>query len=246
MDRALYISMTGAKQTMLAQAANNHNLANVSTTGFRADLHQFRSMPIQGDGYASRVYAMAERGGTDLSFGSIQATGKELDLAITGEGWIAVELPDGSEAYTRAGNLRLQPEGALTTVEGFPIIGNGGPIVLPPIEKMEIGTDGSISILPVGQEATTLALIDRIKLVNLSENQLVKGKYGLMRLEQGGDSEADGSVTVVSGALESSNVNSVDSLVRLISLARQFEMQIKGMKTAEELDAVATQMMSFS
>lgn len=243
MDRMLYVAMTGAKQTLVAQAANAHNLANVSTSGFRADLAAFRAMPVFGPGQASRVYAMAERPGVDWSAGVVSHTGRELDVAVMGEGWIAVQGRDGREAYTRAGDLRVTPSGQLTTGAGLAVLGNGGPIAIAPYEKLDIGADGTISIRASGQAAAALAVVDRIKLVNPPRAELRKGEDGLMRLRDGRDAEADAGVRLVSGSLEGSNVNAVDALVNMLTLQRQFEMQVKMMRTTEETDAAAAQLM---
>lgn len=243
MDRLLYVAMTGASQTMLAQAANSHNLANVSTTGFRADLEAFRSLPVYGPGYPGRVYAMTESKGVDFSPGSIVTTGRDLDVAVNGSGWIAVQAPDGTEAYTRAGDLRVTSGGMLVTGAGHPVLGNAGPIAIPPYETLEIGADGTISIRPLGQGAETLAVVDRIKLVDPPLQDLEKGQDGFLRLKDGTAAAPDARVRLVSGALESSNVNAVDAMVRMIELARQFELQVKAMKTAEENDAVSARLM---
>ncbi len=239
MDRMLYIAMTGARQTMLSQAVNTNNLANATTTGFRADLASAVSLPLHGPGQASRVYGMTEGNGVDLTPGSLQRTGRELDVAVEGNGWIAVQAPDGGEAYTRAGDLHVNSFGILTTGAGHPVIGNGGPIAIPPNAKLDIGADGTISIRPLGQGVKALAIVDRIKLVKLPPDQVVKGDDGLVRLKGGGKAQADASVTLVSGALESSNVNAVESMIRLIELARQYETQVKMMKTAEDNDRAA-------
>jgi len=239
MDRMLYIAMTGARQTMLSQAVNTNNLANTTTAGFRADLATAVSLPLHGPGQASRVYGMTEGNGVDLRPGSLQRTGRELDVAVEGDGWIAVQAPDGGEAYTRAGDLHVNSFGILTTGAGHPVIGNGGPIAIPPNAKLDIGADGTISIRPLGQGVKALAIVDRIKLVKLPRDQVVKGDDGLVRLKGGGKAQADASVRLISGALESSNVNAVESMIRLIELARQYESQIKMMKTAEDNDRAA-------
>jgi flagellar basal-body rod protein FlgF len=243
MDRMLYVAMTGATQTLNAQAANTHNLANAATPGFKADLNQFRSMPVFGDGFASRVYAMTERPGYDLKPGAFQTTGRDLDLAVGGEGWIAVQAPDGSEAYTKRGDLQVSVNGVLTTGAGDPVLGNGGPISVPPSEKIEIGSDGTISVRATGQDVKALAAVDRIKLVTLAPAAISKGEDGLFRLQAGATAPADASVRVVSGAVEASNVNSVEALVQMITLARQFELQVKMMETAKSNDAASTQAM---
>jgi len=242
MDRMLYVAMSGAQQTMLAQQANNNNLANANTTGFRADLTDFRSMPVLGPGYSTRVYAMAERPNVDFNLGAVRTTDRELDIAVDGNGWISVQGKDGTEAYTRAGNLSIQPGGILVTGSGIPVLGNGGPIAIPQAENIVIGGDGTISIQPVGQPPSALVVVDRIKLVKPDNTNLVKGEDGLIRLKGGVTADADATVKVVSGSLETSNVNIVNALVNMIGLARRYEAQIKAIKTAEELDSSTDQL----
>lgn len=239
----LYIAMTGASQSLTAQAMNANNLANSNTTGFRADLMAFRAMPLYGPGAPSRVYAMAERPGVNLSTGSILQTGNELDLAVQGKGYIAVQGSDGREAYTRAGGLRISATGQLLTGAGHPVLGNSGPIALPPYEKLEIAADGTISIRPSGQAAATLAVVDRIRLVNPPEENLRKDTDGMLRTRDGLDVAPDANVRIVSGAIESSNVNAIDSMVNMITLSRQFELQVKAMRSAEENDQAALQLL---
>jgi flagellar basal-body rod protein FlgF len=240
MDRMLYVAMTGASQTLVSQAANTNNLANASTTGFRADLAAFRAMPVFGYGHPTRVYAMAEHPGVDFAPGTVTATGRDLDVAVNGPGWIAVQAHDGTEAYTRAGDLRLNTAGQLVTGAGLPVMGNGGPIAIPPAEKIEIAADGTISVLPIGQPLSSMAVLDRIKLVNPSLSDLRKGGDGLLRLKDGTSATPDAAVQVISGSVESSNVNPVESMVSMITLARQYEMQVKAMRAVEENEQAAT------
>jgi flagellar basal-body rod protein FlgF len=246
MDRSLYIAMSGAKQTLLAQTANANNLANSQTTGFKSDLEQFRSMPVFGPGFPSRVYAMTERPGSDMSAGGIQTTGRELDVAINGEGWLAVVGKDGKEAYTRAGDLRVTPERFLQTGSGLQVLGEGGPIIIPPADKVEIGQDGTISILPLGDNATTLAVIDRIKLVKPDLETLEKQSDGLMYSKNLDNLPADAGVRMVSGALEGSNVNTIEAMVEMIELARNFELQTKVMKKADENSGISAKLMQMA
>ncbi|MGZ8161914.1 MAG: flagellar basal-body rod protein FlgF [Methylobacter sp.] len=243
MDRSLYIAMSGAKQTLLAQTANANNLANAQTTGFKSDLEQFRSMPVFGSGFPTRVYAMTERPGTDFSPGSIQTTGRELDVAINGEGLFAVQGADGNEAYTRAGDLRITPEGLLQTGSGLQVLGQNGPVSIPPAQKLTIGEDGTISVIPLGSDATTLAEVDRIKMVNPALENLEKRNDGLLHLKDGNPLEAGADVRLVSGALEGSNVNAIQSMVEMIELARNFELQTKVMKTTDENSGVSSRLM---
>ncbi len=234
MDRMIYISMNAAQQTMLAQATNSNNLANINTTGFRQDFEQFRSMPVFGEGLPTRVYAMSERPATDYQQGSIQSTGRELDISVQGEGFIAVQGKDGREGYTRAGDLHVTTSGQLVTGTGLPVMGEGGPIAIPPAEKIEIGSDGTISIRPIGADANALAVLDRIKLVKPELSNVFKDSDGLMRMRDGSSAPLDATIKVSSGTLESSNVNAVGALVKMIELQRQYEMQIKMMKAADD------------
>lgn len=239
MDRMLYIAMSGAKETMISQAGTANNLANADTTGFQADLNQFRSMPVFGSGFPTRVYAMDERHQIDFRRGPIESTGNDLDVAVRGEGFLAVQTPDGGEAYTRRGDLKTDAVGLLTNGAGLPVIGNNGPIAIPPDAKIEIGSDGTITIKPEGAEADALAVVDRIKLVNPPLKELDKGEDGLLHTRNGEVLVADPNVEVVRGTLEGSNVNVVDALVQMIDLSRRFEMQVKMMQTAKETDESA-------
>ena len=243
MDRMLYLAMNGASNVLKAQASVTNNLANASTKGFRADFSAFRAMPVFGEGHPDRVYAMAERPAIDFSQGAIVRTGNDLDIAVNGDGWIAVQSADGTEAYTRAGEMKLTGNGQLTTMSGLPVLGNGGPIALPPAQSMEIASDGTISVRPLGQEAATLAQVDRIKLVNPGNEQLLKGEDGLFRLPEGAIAPADAEVRLATSAVEASNVNSVEMLTAMISLQRQFELQVKAMRTANENASATAQLM---
>ena len=240
MDDMLYVAMSGAKETLIAQAAATNNLANASTTGFLADLNQFRSMPVFGDGYPTRAYAMDESPTSNFDFGSLQHTGRDLDVAVKDGGWLAVQARDGGEAYSRRGDLRVDENGLLVTGNGLPVMGNGGPIAIPPFEKIDIGSDGTVSIRPLGAATQQLAVVDRLKLVAPQFGEMEKGEHGLFRLKGGGEAEADPQQRVVPGALMSSNVNAVNEMVNMIELSRRFELQVKMMKTAEENAAAAS------
>jgi len=246
MDRMLYIGMSGAKETLLAQGMNNNNLANVSTTGFREDLAQQRSMSVFGPGHATRAFAMTEKAGVNFSPGPLDNTGRPLDMAIKQDGWFAVQSVDGSEAYTRDGNLKITAQGLLVNGVGLPVLGNGGPISVPPYDSLSIGVDGTISIRPLGQEASSLAIVDRIRLVNPPLDEMEKRRDGLFGLSSGADAEADGLVRLIPGTLERSNANVVESMVRMITLNRNFDMQVKIMSTAEEVDKATDVLMRMS
>jgi len=243
MDRFLYIAMSGAKETLRAQTVNNHNLANASTTGFRADLSAFQSRAVAGSGHASRVYATNSTTGWDQTQGALTATGRDLDVGINGPGWIAVQAPDGREAYTRAGDLRVDPNGMLINGAGHLVLGDAGPLMVPPHASIAVGADGTISIVPLGQGPETTALVGRIKLVNPPAEALVRGDDGLFRTQDGTDAPPDAVVRLASGVLEASNVNIADAMVNMIELARHFDLQVKAMRTAEENGAAAAQLL---
>jgi flagellar basal-body rod protein FlgF len=210
-------------------------------------LEQFRSQPVFGAGYPTRVYAMTERPGTDLSHGAMQTTGRDLDIAINGEGFIAVQGADGKEAYSRAGDLRVTPEGLLQTGAGLQVLGQGGPIAIPPADKLTIGGDGTISIIPMGAgNATTLMEIDRIKLVNPELANLEKLNDGLLHTKDGQPLTADADVKLATGVLEGSNVNPINAMVDMIELARNFELQTKVMKNVDENSAASAKLMQMA
>jgi flagellar basal-body rod protein FlgF len=244
MDRGLYVAMTGAKQIMQAQAVNNHNIANVNTIGFRADAVSFVSQPIYGPGYPTRVNAVASDAGTDFSSGVMQSTGRDLDVAVNGRGYIAVQGSDGKEAYTRAGDLRVSADGAVTTASGQPVLSESGPVNIPPATTVTIGNDGTVSVLPLGLNPIGIAPTDRIKLVNPPEKNLQKGSDGLLRLKDGSTAETDPNVTLTSGVLESSNVNAAQSLINMIELQRLYEFQVRSMNSSDQNEQMAEQMLS--
>ena len=236
MDKMLYVAMTGASQNALAQKAHANNLANVSTTGFHRDLEQARSMPVFGDTLPSRAYAMTERPATDFAPGPMQETGRDLDVAVKGDGWIAVQAPDGSEAYTKTASLNVDALGVLRTANGMAVVGNGGPIAVPPEEKIEVGQDGTISIRSMGEGPAVMAVVDRIKMVKPDLTNMTKGTDGLIHTRDGQPAAADATVQVESGFLEGSNVNAVEEMTSVMSLSKQFELHIKMMTTAKEDD----------
>jgi len=246
MDRGLYVAMTGAKQIMQAQAVNNHNIANVNTVGFRADTVSFVSQPIYGVGYPTRVNAVASDGGTDFLGGVLQSTGRELDIAVNGNGYIAVRGKDGTEGYTRAGDLQVSADGAVTTSSGLPVLTESGPLNIPPSTQVTIGNDGTVSVVPQGLSPIAVSPIDRIKMVNPPPQKLQKGNDGLLRLKDGTTAEADPNVTLTPGVLESSNVNAAQSLINMIELQRLYEFQIKSMTSTDQNEQTSEQMMSNS
>ncbi|EGR0268374.1 flagellar basal-body rod protein FlgF [Vibrio alginolyticus] len=249
MDRALFLAMSGAKQNMQALQLRANNLANVSTTGFRADLAQARSMQAYGEGHPSRVFSMTERPGHNFAQGSVITTGRDLDVTIEGSGWISVLDHTGKEGLTRNGNLKVDQNGMLTNASGHLVLGeNDAPITLPiPLSKIEIGRDGTISVLPQGSPAEEFQAVDRIKLVKPNDQSLFKDTNGLFRHKTPNQPyEADATVSLQTGAIEGSNVNAVGEMTALIDLQRQFEMQVKMMSTAEEMDKSSDSLLRMS
>jgi flagellar basal-body rod protein FlgF len=245
-DRALYVAMSGATQTLLAQAANSNNLANASTTGFRAELVEAQSAAVQGPGFQSRVDATLQDQGWDSTSGTLTQTGRDLDVAMQQNDWLAVQASDGTTAYTKAGNLMVDAYGQLLTGTGQPVLGDNGPISVPPYSSVKIGSDGTISIVPAGQTANTVAAVGRLQVVQASPGQLVRGSDGLMRAAPGVTLDAASGETVVSGTLEGSNVDLANTMVTMIQLARQFDLQTRLMKTAEDNSSASSSLLQMS
>jgi len=231
--------MSGAKATMQRQDTLAHNLANVSTTGFRAELQAFRAVPVEGSGASTRVYALETTPGYDATPGAIVGSGRNLDVAMKGDAWLAVQGLDGTEAYTRAGALDVLPDGTLVTTNGLTVLGDGGPLQVPQNAEVSIAADGTVSAKPPVGPITTLG---RLKLVT-PEAPLLRGTDGLFRATDG-DLAADPNARVQAGALEGSNVSAVETMVSMISAARQFEAQMKMLQTAEGDEKAAAQLLT--
>jgi len=239
MDRMIYLSMAGAKASLQRQDVLANNLANVSTAGFRAEMAAFRAVPVRGDGASTRVYALETTTGYNATPGPVQATGNNLDVAMKGNAWLAVQALDGTEAYTRAGALDVNAEGLLSTKTGLTVLGDGGPIDVPPNSEVAIGSDGTISAKTGNGRSTT---IGRLKLVT-PEVALTRGTDGLFRAAAG-DLPADANARVQDGVLEGSNVSPVETMVAMISASRQFEQQMKLLQTAQSDEQAATKLLS--
>lgn len=245
MDRMIYTAMTGAKHILEQQATNSHNLANATSTGFRAQIDSFKSMPIVGESMATRTLVVDSTVGADMSPGAIQSTGRDLDVAIQGKGWFAVLRDDGSEAYTRNGSFKVNENGQLQTAGGLNVQGDGGPISIPPDSTISIGKDGTISAISATTPSAAPNVVGRLKLVNPEETSLVRATDGLFNTING-EADADATVGVVQGSLEGSNVNVIEAMVNMISLARQFDSQMKLMQTAENNANKASQLFNLN
>ena len=244
MDRLIYTAMTGASATMGQEAAVAHNMANATSTGFKTELHKLRAVQVQNAQMPTRAFVVDASVSDDFSTGPLQHTNRPLDMAVPGKGWFAVQMPDGTEGYTRNGNFEINANGILQTRTGLPVIGSGGPVTLPPDVEVAIGTDGTISTVPRTGARNSTSTVDQLKLVNPPEAELVRGGDGYFRLAGGNPAPADPAVRVASGYLEGSNVNVVEQMVSMISLARQYEMQTKMLSTAQEMDRAASQLVA--
>ena len=239
MDRLIYLSMAGAKATLQRQDTLANNLANASTTGFRAEMQAFRAVPVRGDGASTRVYALESTIGHDTRPGPVQSTGRPLDVAVQGKSWLAVQALDGAEAYTRAGSLQVNAEGQLVTPSGLPVLGDSGPITVGVNAAVEIAGDGSITATTGNGRPQQ---VGRLKLVT-PEGNLNRGTDGLFRATEG-DVPVDATARVQSGALEGSNVSPVETMVAMIAAARQFEQQMKMLQGAEQREQGAAKLLA--
>lgn len=246
MDKMIYTAMTGAKHILEQQATTAHNLANATSTGFKAQVDSFRAVPVIGQGLPTRAFVVDSTVGADFNSGAIEHTGRDLDVAVQGNGWLVVQRPDGSEGYTRNGSLKVNENGVLQTSNGLTVMGDGGPISIPPNVTVSIGKDGTITAFMNETMPGPANIIGRLKLVNPDNANLKRSEEGVFVTKNGAQVEMDASVSVVGGALESSNVNVVDAMVNMISLARQFEMQMKLVQSAENNANKASQLFNMS
>ncbi|MBI1173846.1 MAG: flagellar basal-body rod protein FlgF [Sideroxydans sp.] len=245
MDKLIYTAMTGASHVLQRQATVSQNLSNSNTPGFRSMVNAFRAVPLVGEGLPTRTFVVDTTTGYDFTPAAMEETGRPLDIAVNGKGWITVQMPDGTEAYTRDGSLQISPQGILQTRSGLPVASDSGQIAIPPDSEITIGADGTVSTVPTGNAPSQGVTVGRIKLVNPPEKSLVRGDDGLFRVKGGAASTVQYSdVTVVPGHLEGSNVHVVETMVDMISLARQFDMQMKVLKTASDDAQQASQILN--
>jgi flagellar basal-body rod protein FlgF len=243
MDRMIYIAMTGARQVMEQQATASHNLANLNTNGFRAQMDSFRAVPVQGPSLPTRAFVLDATTGADFSQGVVQQTGNALDVAVKGKGWIAMQAPDGGEVYTRNGALQVSDSGLLVGDHGMAVAGDAGPISVPVGGRVAVAPDGTVSTMDARGVSTA---VGRIRLVNPPESDLARGDDGLFRTANGQPADADATVMLSPGSLEGSNVNAVEAMVGMIALGRSFELQMSLLKNAESNEAKASQILSMN
>ncbi|WP_422085451.1 flagellar basal body rod protein FlgF [Variovorax sp.] len=247
MDRMLYVAMSGAKQAMDQQATVANNMANVSTPGFRAQIANFRAVPVVGQEAPTRAFVAATTPGADFTHGPLTETGRPLDVAVSGQGWLVVQTPDGGEAYTRVGNLQIGADGQITTMGGRAVMGDNGAMTVPPGSAVAIAPNGLVGARdPASGTLTGIAEVGRLKLVNPPTTDLVRGDDGLFRMREGlPPAEADEAVTVVTGVVEGSNVNPVEAMVAMLANARSFEMQMKSLQTADINAQAANKLLAY-
>jgi flagellar basal-body rod protein FlgF len=246
MDRLIYTAMTGARQVLEQQTTVSNNLANASTTGFRAQVDAFRAAPVSGPALATRTQVQDATVAADFTPGPVQQTGRDLDLALQGKGWFTVQGADGKEAYTRSGALKVSANGILQTQNGLTVLGDGGPLTVPPDARLLVGKDGTLSSLQPGSAPAEITVLGRLKLVNPPDKDLARGDDGLFRQRNGQSANADPEVVVLGGALEGSNVNVVEAMVRMIGLGRQFDLNMNLLKNAETNAGKASQILSLN
>lgn len=238
MDRALYVAANAATLALRAQAANSNNLANATTTGFRAEMVSSEAMPLS----TSRQYSRLNEAGFSAADGAMQHTGNPMHVAMQGDHYLEVLGPDGEPAYTRAGDLRLNANGQLMNGAGHPVMGVNGPIALPPHETASIGSDGTISIVPEGAAGGTLVQIGRLRVMEIAPQDLQRSPDGLLRLTQGGEAAPAIGEVLNTGSVEAANVNTAESLVKMIELSRQFELNVNLMRTVDENAAAGSRL----
>jgi flagellar basal-body rod protein FlgF len=243
MDKLVYTAASGLKAHMASQAAIANNMANASTIGFRADRVVFDRLDVKGSGFDSRSPATEEVIDADRRPGTVMQTGRALDVSVTGDAWLTVQAPDGTEAYTRRGDLQVTDSGVLQTGDGFPVMGSGGPITIPPSQSLKIAGDGTISIVPIGGDPANPQVIDKLKLVSTRGTQTVKGLDNLLHVKGGGVLPEDLDAKVSGGALEGSNVNMTQALVDMIENQRAYEVQANLLKEAKTMDESGASLM---
>lgn len=245
MDHAIYTAMGAATAALDRQAVVSDNLANTSTPGFRAQIAAYRAVPVDGPSMATRTLVTESTPGSDYSSGTIEKTDRTLDVALPKEGWLAVQLPDGTEGYTKNGNIQMTADGQLQ-VRGLPLMGDGGPLTVPTQAKLTIAPDGTISALGAGEEPSAVAQTGRIKIVNAKPGELLHGDDGVFHTSDASSLAADTSLQLMPGMLEGSNVSPVNSMVNMITTARSFEMNMKVITTVDDNERNANQLLSAS
>lgn len=236
MDKMVHLSLRAMRGVMNRQTAIANNMANADTTGFRAEIVSAQAQYVHGEGLQSRATPNEYVLTADLNPGAIKSTGRPLDIALGGQSMLAVQAPGGDEGYTRRGDLMLTESGLLTTGDGHPVLGEGGPLIVPPADKVTIAEDGGVWIVPTGGDPNQPQQVDRLRVVNPNGSEIVKAEDTLFRVKNGGALPSDPDARLQSGALEGSNVNMTQALVDMIETSRAYEAQVKLLSSAKEMD----------
>jgi flagellar basal-body rod protein FlgF len=243
MDRLIYSSLTAMRGAMARQTATANNIANVETPGFRADIAKAEALWLRGGPVEARAMARESVVAADMRSGTVVATGRDLDIAIDGNALLSIQAENGDEAYTRRGDLQISPEGLLTTGDGRPVLGVGGPIIVPPADAIGIDAEGRINIVPQGGDPAQLQEIARLKLASPVGSDVVKGLDGAFRVRGGGILPDDPDARVITRSLEGSNVNATTALVEMIEASRSWDTQLKLIGDARDMDAATADLM---
>ena len=243
MDRIVHTSLSAMRAAMARQAATANNLANASTTGFRADMSATQAVFLENGGEVFGARASEQVLSADMSAGTITSTGRDLDIAMSGDALLAVQAQNGDEAYTRRGDLQVSDSGLVTTGDGRPVLAEGGPLTLPPADSVRIDADGKVWIVPVGGDPANPTQIDRLKLVSPTGSNVVKGLDGLFRVRGGGALPSDPEARVTAGSLEGSNVNVTQAMIDMIEASRAWDTQVNLLTSARDIDTSAADLM---
>lgn len=243
MDKMIHSSLSAMQGIMARQTAIANNMANAATTGFRAEVVNAKAKHLSSAQLDSRAIAYERVFAADLASAPVTATRRPLDIALDGDAMLSVQSRNGETAYTRRGDLSLNESGLVTTGAGDPVLGENGPLIIPPAEKISIAKDGGVWIVPQGGNDSEIQQVDRLALVSFTGSDIVKGNDNLFRVRGGGALPADADARLTSGALEGSNVNMTASLVDMIEASRAWETQVKLLSTAKELDSSGVSLM---
>jgi flagellar basal-body rod protein FlgF len=246
MDRLIYTSLTAMRGAMSRQASIAHNLANANTTGFRADLADAQTLWLNSEQFNTRAFSSEEVQAADMTPGTVTSTGRDLDIALSGDSMLAVQAKNGDIAYTRRGDLMLSASGLLITGDGLSVQASQGPLTLPPSDSVYIDEQGRVWIVPAGGDPTQPQQVDQLQLVSPTGSDVVKGIDGLFRVRDGGSLPSDPDARVTTRSLESSNVNATVALVEMIEASRSWDTQLKMLNNARDMDAATTDLMSLS
>ena len=236
MDRMIHLNLRAMQGVLNRQTAIAHNMSNADTTGFKAEIVTAQAKYLEGEGLQSRATVNEYVLTADLNPGAVKETGRPLDIAIGGQGMLAVQAPNGDEGYTRRGDLMMTESGLVTTGDGHPVLGEGGPLTLPPADSVRIAEDGGVWIVPAGGNPNQPQQVDRLRIVSTAGSEVVKGEDTLFRVKNGGVLPSNPDARLRSGALEGSNVNMTEALVDMIETSRAYETQVKLLTTAKEMD----------